>query len=68
MKPKIRFQIGTISEQRLVAYIITVNDGWYTSAHLLTARQRDVLKKSKELRTRLKHDLEQTFWRYIGAK
>jgi len=68
MKPIIKYRIGTVGIQHYVAYIISVNDGWYTSAHLLTARQRRVLKQSKELRARLKHDLEQQFWRYIGAK
>jgi len=68
MKPDFKFSIGTISDLRLVGYVISVNHGWYTAAHLLTTRQRKALTKSKELRARLKQDLEQRFWRHIGAK
>lgn len=67
MSPNIKYQISTVGDTRLVAYVISVNNGWYTSAHLLTRRQRIVLRKSKELRMRLKKDLERRFWRYIGA-
>ncbi len=72
MKPKLKFQIATVSDMRLIAYVISVNDGWYTAAHLLTKNQRAALRqhnaRSAWLRSKLKTQLEQKFWRFIGGQ
>jgi len=66
-KPDIKFQVATVGEHKALAYVISVNNGWYTNAHLLSLEQRKMMIKSKALRNLYKHKLTAKFWRYIGA-
>lgn len=67
MKPKIKFEVGTVGPEEYLAYIMTINSGWYTTGKLITPAQRKMLIKRPVLRQQMKWVLEKRFWRYIGA-